>query len=350
VSDFANGSDFEPCKYHDIEALKWSYYQSLVDGDSTKYRRIAWDKHKPDYTMTNAGLHIHLPMHSLPAVFDGKFSHTRDDDSDLYKSLSFAFLACKSRKQKALVVVCLYRNDGPNHLDYSRATFNGKMLHVLDGSTYGTDSLLFTKFEPVWIRQAQFSNYIYHPPQFSGLAERIQFELWWKSKTPLVFRWSGTLEEDNQVTMQGAAQQLHASGQEIPPIFKDAQQPLQLCIKGELPATQLAHEVIAVQGNLNTFDERYEYAAIGFGVADRCLWLKSLTMKGAIDVPSLCRGLSFPTGRSWYNSDPAICVSHDSQGSFTLERTMHNPAFYGEYLVHVEHAEVVLFKIYFSSV
>jgi hypothetical protein len=163
VSHFSNGSDFRPCQYKDIDALIELYLAAPTDGNLKGPARPS-RKHKPDYSMTNAGLHIQVPILSLPAIYPAGYPKNPHEETYVYATVRFAFLACKSTKQDSLIAICLRRNEKSNHLDYSRVSFRGRTLHMVNRSDYGNRALKTTNFNAMWVRQSYSNNKSVNPP------------------------------------------------------------------------------------------------------------------------------------------------------------------------------------------
>jgi hypothetical protein len=163
VSHFTNGSDFKPCQYKDINALIELYLAVPADG-SVKEPAQPFHKHKPDYSMTNAGLHIQLPILSFPAIYPAGCPQNAYEETYVYPTVQFAFLACKSTKRDSLIAICLCRNEKSNYLDYSRVSFRGKTLHMVNRSDYGNRVLKTTNFDAMWVRQLYSNNKSISPP------------------------------------------------------------------------------------------------------------------------------------------------------------------------------------------
>jgi hypothetical protein len=344
VSYFTNGADFTPCDYTVIPALTELSEGVLIDGDLGDFRLrvVSWQdgEYKPDYSMTNAGLHIQLPMQSLPSCYLKEDFGKRD----LYQRIRFAFLACKLKKSKKLIAICLRRNQDSQYLGYSRESFNGRTLHVLDEFDYKDHPLRVKNPKPVWIRPANFYDGLDETQRWPLSIKRIKVELLWKSPTPLVCRWKG----ESRHTSRKATDQAQMPKFGVPEIFQNARHPVQSFDEGAIISTGFAHELIIAQSDTDTSEQKSGYVAFGFGVADRCLWLRPLTQQETSKNSSNSWGLAFPTGRSWQDSDSTFCITYASQGSFVLECQGTTPAFHGEYVTCIESSEDVSFKIYFS--
>ncbi|KAF2741773.1 HET-domain-containing protein [Sporormia fimetaria CBS 119925] len=146
-------------------------HANLVDGDmlatspddfleASAYQRLIVPKHistyrihvpRPDYTMTNAGLLIELPLLPVPK------------HEDLY----FAFLACRrqlSRQRDQAVAICLEKmgsSSSGQHLGsglYHRAYFDGRTVY--DCPHFATDLLPESKL--IWISRREIPSVQYN--------------------------------------------------------------------------------------------------------------------------------------------------------------------------------------------
>jgi hypothetical protein len=115
VSCFSNGAFYEPCDYPP--------------------GRISDLDLMPNYDMTNAGLHIQLPMSTVPG----------------YETLYFAFLACRHKLvSESFVTMFITRQGGSLSFPrFSREAFNGETLRIPRH-----DHFSLVKYRPIWISGA----------------------------------------------------------------------------------------------------------------------------------------------------------------------------------------------------
>jgi hypothetical protein len=121
--------------------------------------------------------------------------------------------------------------------------------------------------------------------------------------------------------------------EELPARYEAAHVPVQFRISGFIPANELSHEVIAIQGQSNLFDDRAGYAVIAFGVADRSLWMQTTAVPKRQHYASVFSDFAFPTGRKGHASGSTFRVLNNSEDTWISEKAHNTPSMRGEYSI-----------------
>jgi hypothetical protein len=136
-----------------------------------------------------------------------------------------------------------------------------------------------------------------------------------------------------------ANEQLRGQGDRVPSQFRKAKWPLQNYIRGSISAIGFAHEAVVLLGDLG-------FAAIGFGVLDRSLWMTFLTGERTELRSELLQELAFPTGAFWRASTSAFHVPFSSSKRFTSHSPGEGRQYYGHYVSSKHNQEEISLRIY----
>jgi hypothetical protein len=297
--------------------------------------------------MTNYGLHIQLPMSQIPVLHGTGSTKRSNSDTPLYRQTRFAFLAClmrdtcseemtpreKLRPREWLVAIPLRQIDQSS---YTRTTFNGRTLHLIEDDGYFNHHLPITSFDPVWIRRAVYAKDEYVRWPLS--VKLVRFSLSCRSRTPLRTVTNPICKDTGNIlgTIQGRkVDEATQSGQEDP-------LPLQLRIQGAMPTDKLRNQVIAIQStSIKITDSPACYTVICFGLGDRNLWMTAFSIKENQDLSSIAQHVRFPTGQLWKLPNPGFCVFESSMGSFITQRAGNNPMYRVQYATYLKSDEEV---------
>jgi hypothetical protein len=304
---------------------------------------------KPDFTMTNSGLHIQLPINQLIA---GHRSSDSNDLSSVLANLHLAFLACKCKQKDCLVAVWLLKDDRATFPSYCRVPFDGRTIHHLDQSLYKQQSIQIEKFVPGWISKAPKIDIFDHSKKLPLSVKTVRFEMWYKGSHPVVnLCWSGEPEGDRRKQLDEPSKLLHHLGDQVPEVFMDLAEPLQHYINTSIATSGFAHEVISFQHRNEVLGGGPGYAAIAFGVIDRHLWMATPIAKAHQSYRSLFQDFIFPSGASWSKEGcSAFCILPDSQGTFRTQLARDSPVCYAHYVTLMENPGELSFRIYLSPV
>jgi hypothetical protein len=296
--------------------------------------------------MTNYGLHIQLPMSQIPVLHGTESSNRSNAGTPLYQKMRFAFLACllrdtcgeqvrprqKLRQREWLVAIPLRQIDQSS---YTRTTFNGRTLHLIENDGYFNHQLPITSFDPVWIRRAAYAKDEYVRWPLS--VERVRFKLSCRSHTPLKAASIPDVQRDMRMSLRDL--ECRNVDEATRPGQEDLL-PLQLQIRGTISTDRLQHQVIAVQStSIKSTDCPACYTVICFGLGDRNLWMTAFSIKESQNLSSIAQHVRFPTGQLWKLPNPGFCVFESSMGSFTTQQAGNNPTYRIQYATQLESDE-----------
>jgi hypothetical protein len=326
VSHFVHGSEYTPIEYEDIENFRESL---LVTTDNLDPAVQSSNRRKPDFSMTNFGLHIQLPMIQLPAL------HYRSELSNvgppLYQDIRFAFLACERRgyeSKKRLVAIPLHKI---SHLSYTRTTFNGHTLHTIDNDYQYDQCLPISSFDPVWIGRARYKITKHSNLRWSPSVKRIEFDLSCTTRAPIA-----------SVTHPVCK----ALGQRPSRVDNDL---YKLHIQGNMSTDKLRHQVIAIYDTDIRLVTDLCYTVICFGLADRHLWMCILTAIKYEQFFSIAEYVRFPAGQFWGQSNSAFGVFAHPEGVFLTENAGDKPPREVRYNLYARSDEEVLLRMYLND-
>jgi hypothetical protein len=308
VSNFVRGSDYIPLEYAETENFRESHPVTSHNVAFMHKEAAAVpsaNRRKPDFSMTNFGLHIQLPMNRVPAA-QRFYSIVKSTKKPLlYRGIRFAFLACQRRKSESktrLVAIPLHKI---NDLSYTRTTFNGHTLHLIDNEHHPDQCLPITSFDPVWICKARYDIDEYAKSRWPSSIKRVEFEISCSKPTPLASvtnPFSMNDDDEPHYTWRDAEDQM----------------PHRLGIQGVMSTAEFGHEVLAIQ---NISPASKCYTLICFGVADRHLWMCTINLTSYDRVRSIDRYVRYPTGLFWKKLNRAFSVYMNKTGSFTTDST-----------------------------
>jgi nucleoside phosphorylase len=148
-SQFANSAGHAPMEYSDF-ADHFDIKMKEVFPTGVHGVRIPFGGQKPDYTMTNFGLHIQLPLVSMSRHFN-----------DFY----FAFLACTHGADKEATAIFLRRRPGRPKGHFYRTLFNDRALHHAPGPSSITKAITT---EIIWVSGNELQT---RPPDIGSMVK-----------------------------------------------------------------------------------------------------------------------------------------------------------------------------------
>jgi len=336
VSHFANGSDYVSVSYADITGF-WGFTSKDTENRFTitypagrgtveydfdlpnDYVQAAQPVtgFKPDFAMTNSGLHIQLPTGPLPAPSFSAISAPRKIQLGwVLADLRFAFLACKLKRGCDLVAVCLQETPRSTFPSYRRVSFDGRSLHHLDSSIYQKYRRpSVTSFTPMWIGKDHALDGVKFAAKLPPSAKRVRFELWYSSAIPVRVAF-GNIKSGlkQQLWPRDAFTQPNSLEEQVPNTFRQLMDPVQCYVDGYITIGKFEHEVISFRAK-----GLAGYANIALGVIDGYMWLDCpLTTTGQHEEidDTVFEDTRFPTGANWWPSSSAFCVRPDTRGEF----------------------------------
>jgi hypothetical protein len=348
VSCFIEGANFEPVEYNNIAAFEGVAPSETVEtieiisGQNTRVTlaKVA-PQFKPDFAMTNSGLHIQVPMEKLPVI------HQFANDTTQHRymhDLRFAFLACKVKRKPHLVAICLRVHHSGTSLRYSRTSFGGCTIHYFPTTMFKRSSLPITNFNPVWVSKAPIVAVLKAPDKLPPTVTRLNFEVWYKGATPVTsVLWSRMSEIDPQSHLTIPVTQVDNLGRHAPQTFMQSPHRVQHYITGSFTTSGLPYEVISFV-DVRAID-------VAFGMIDRNVWVRfhpgsETSIKWL--RRELMRNYEFPTGDNWYNNKIPICLVPGCEGSYEAKQNKGGLKCNVQYaLQRVGDKEIVL-RIYLS--
>jgi hypothetical protein len=364
VSHFKNGSDYEVLDFNDIKLFRGSRPTERVEVHAIKqpvndfvssdflsdtiHITQPGTQFKPDFTMTNAGLHIQLPMDPLPVIHE--LTTKSHSPMALMGDLRFAFLACGVKGKRCLVAICLRKLPHHAFLKYARTSFDGHTVHSLDTLLYRYYSPIpTTSFNPIWISKTLPNATPTSLDNFPNSVKRLNYELWYKASSPVEqVNWSHKPEHGQMPQLDAGAQALHRLGDQVPHTFTASRKRVQHYICGSLPTRGLTHELITFKGAVN----------IAFGVVDGRLWIQfsAATRPGilnahaaaAVDYRTLFADFAFPTGKQWRRQDSLIYQAPGTEGTFDADWAKESPYCSAQYVLCKESDEVFSLRMYLA--
>jgi hypothetical protein len=301
---------------------------------------------KPDFAMTNSGLHIQVPMEKFPVI------HQFANDTAQHKymhGLRFAFLACKIKGKPHLVAICLRVHHSGSFLRFSRTSFGGCTIHQFPATMFKKGSLSITNFNPVWVSKAPIVAVDKTPDKLPPTITHLNFEVWYKGTAPVTtVLWSRMSENDPQTHLTIPVTQVQNLWRHAPQTFMQSPHRVQHHIAGSLTTSGLAHEVISF------FDERE--IDVAFGIIDRNVWVRFHPGRSktgsSIWAKWLHRELldtyEFPTGDSWHDDDIPICLVPGCEGSYEAKQNKSGLKYNVQYVLQRVGDKEVVLRIYLS--
>jgi hypothetical protein len=353
VSYFVNGSNFEPIDYNDIGAFQGVAPSETVEAievmtsesSSTTITKVA-PQFKPDFTMTNSGLHIQVPMERFPII--RHFANDTEQHKYMH-DLRFAFLACRVKRKPHLVAICLRVHHSGTFLRFSRTSFDGCAIHQF---MYKRWSLPITRFNPVWVSKAPITATVETPEKLPSTTTRITFEVWYKGAVPVEkVLWSRMPDNDQQCYLNIPPDQLQSLWHHAPRTFMQSQDRIQHYITGSITIPGPALEVIAFRDKF--LDEKA--IDVAFGIIDRNVWVHfrrgahpDTAMTPVWLRQHLLRTYDFPTGGSWQDDKVPICLVPGSEGSFEAKQNKGGPKCNMQYTLQRVGDEEIVLRVYLS--
>ncbi|KAF2822885.1 hypothetical protein CC86DRAFT_73383 [Ophiobolus disseminans] len=280
--------------------------------------------------MTNAGLHIQLPMIPVTArqVMD------LEQHTSLFTDLHFAFLACKPRGRTALVAVCLQKASRVAFPKYWRVAFDRQTLLEIKRPMHERHSIGITSFVPIWISRAPVTVDIHSKTRLPNSVETVSFELWFKDLSALGGLFSGSeMKQSKQVVAKEAYERLESLGDEVPLEFSLSERRLKHYLSSTISARGSEHDVITFHGwTKEGYGVAPGFAGIAFGVVNGYLWMELPVAHPDTMHKTLFQDYSFPVGNTWRYSGPQISVYTESRGDFEFKATARNPRYFGKFV------------------
>jgi hypothetical protein len=353
VSCFIDGRDFEPVEYNDIAAFEGVAPSETVEtievltgqNSSIRLAKVA-PQFKPDFAMTNSGLHIQVPMEKFPII------HQFANDTAQHKymhDLRFAFLACKVKRKPHLVAICLRVHHSGTLLRFSRTSFGGCTIHHFPTTMFKRSSLSITNFNPVWVSKAPIVAVVETPDKLPLTVTRLTFEVWYKSAAPVTsVIWSRMPENEPQSHLTIPVTQVDNLWRHAPQTFMQSPHHVQHYITGSFTTSGVDYEVISL------FDVRA--MDVAFGIIDRNVWVRFLPGRwtgGSVTSlkwlrQELLRTYEFPTGDSWHNDKIPICLVSGCEGSYEAKQNKGGLKCNVQYALQRVGEEEVVLRIYLS--
>lgn len=252
-------------------------------------------------------------MDRLPALYRSESVKEFNSGADLYRYTRFAFLACvrrnvhegedwlieKTSPKRLFVAIPLHEID---HSSYTRTTFNGHTLHLFEDDGYFNHRLPITSFDPVWIRRAGYAKDEYVNWPLS--VKHVSFSLSCRDPAPLktvTYPMCMDIEISSGDVQGTEVDESTWSGQE------DLKPP-RVCTRGTLATDELRHQVIAIHNTSVGSAVDTCYTVLCFGMADRHLWMCSLTGMKYEELSSIAEYVRFPAGRFWRQPNSTFCI------------------------------------------
>ena len=250
---------------------------------------------KPDFSMTNAGLHIQLPNEPLPFEFDRLPLP--------WQQQRFAYLGCRT-KSNQMVGIFLQKQALKGPLAYSRMAFDGRTTFSVDLEACRGKPMPMTDYKPIWI-----SPYRIQPPcnpyRIPQTTQLIRYEVWIKTREPLPIVTRATAHKSESARSAHYIPPPPMYEETVPPKqFTDSKLPIRHYINGVLCVGQFDHEVISVGSPRNSL-------YIAFGECDGFLWIQNdpnvwPARSNTNEYQQLFQSFSFPAGSSWTRRVPKM--------------------------------------------
>jgi hypothetical protein len=353
VSCFIDGRNFEPIEYNAIKAFEGVAPSETVEAievmttrnSITTVAKVA-PQFKPDFAMTNSGLHIQVPMEKFPVI------HQFANDTAQHKymhDLRFAFLACKVKGKPHLVAICLRVHHSGTFLRFSRTSFGGCTIHQFPATMFKRSSLSITDFNPVWVSKAPIAAVVETPDKIPPTITRLTFEVWYKGAAPVnSVLWNRMSENDPQSHLIIPVTQVQNLWRHAPQTFMQSPHRVQHYITGSLTTSGLASEVISF------FDERA--INVAFGIIDRNVWVRfhpGRSTSGTTVWPKwlrqeLLQTYEFPNGGSWHDDKMPICLVPGYEGSYEAKQDKSRLKYNVQYALQRVGDEEIVLRIYLS--
>jgi hypothetical protein len=352
VSCFIDGRNFEPIEYSDIEAFEGVAPSETVEviavmttqNSSAKMTKVA-PQFKPDFAMTNSGLHIQIPMEKFPVI------HQFANDTTQHKymhDLRFAFLACKVKGKPHLVAICLRVHYSGTFLRFSRTAFDGRTIHRFPATMFKRSSLSITDFNPVWVSKAPIAAVVTTPDKLPPTITRLTFEVWYKGAAPMAsVLWNRMSENEPQSHLTIPVTRVHDLWRHAPQTFMQSPHRVQHYIPGSLTISGLAYEVVSFS------DERA--IDVAFGIIDRNVWVRFPPGRSTTSVrwarlqyQGLLHTYQFPRGSSWHDDKIPICLVPGCEGSYEAKQNKGGLKCNVQYTLQRVGDEEVVLMIYLS--
>ena len=243
VSHFANGAQYTPDKFSDGVYKVASHGLGLFTG-------VLLDISKPDFNMTNVGLHISLPVASIPRY---------------PAELTFAFLACRTKKSGELVAVCLHKRVDAWFSSYFRSAFNARTVYHFAQPTKSRPYNPQIMLKTAWISRSSVQDKSVIE-NLMGILKRVRFELWTKSEQAYTQIYCSNRSQVR--TKRFWHDTAHCGPDDRSSIrkFMASDLPVQHLVSGMFPTNEFLHEVVAFGGDAGL--------NIAFMEVERNIWFR----------------------------------------------------------------------------
>ena len=148
VSCFVDGAEYRPSDYEQ-EVISRSQYV------------------KPDFTMTNVGLHIQLPRTSIPR----------------HDGLYFAFLACKTKLEANHVAICLQQRKNARYSSFFRSAFDARTTYRFPRDAGKRLLLFIDNFDLIYVSTMRPHENL-RMNTFTRPLREVEFNVLIKAETP----------------------------------------------------------------------------------------------------------------------------------------------------------------------
>jgi hypothetical protein len=280
------------------------------------------DELKPDYSMTNAGLYIQLPLRLIPR----------------HNSLIFAFLACKAKGSENFIAVCLKRRT-TNWRGFSPEAFDLRTLYSLPPEASGALRSPEAPSQPIWISKSSGPNF---SPEFRPLLrqvvpQNVRYTVWFKAKKPCsgipFFRDKSLDHSDADKKYMEVIENYNTPFDRSALMrFSSSKLPIQHFFGGTMPTSGFYHKVIAIRDSKINGD-------IAFAVMDQQIWVY-VGESERNHKPSLSKiGLySFPLGTFWNNPQHLYngLLMFEPGGASRLKKNDNTAGWDVEVLTHIK--------------
>lgn len=234
-SEISNGDMLAPSIRSFLQGADYRlhpYDEGVVSGDL-----------KPDSSMTNAGLHIQLPMIRIPQCV----------------GLYFAFLACLTRDEEYYVAVCLRRHYNDRFATFSRITLEGRATIHFPRLNLDWQRPPLDPYSAIWIapQRGFFSR--------SHVNAAVDFEVIIKSSDLMMdVRFRKQLMEGTHISPDEYPSIRRVNDQALLSTFHSSGVPLRYYFGEKLDAGVFDHDVITLI--------REQHTHIVFGEVDGNVW------------------------------------------------------------------------------
>lgn len=346
VSHFKHGSDYESINYSDVEV----FHGNLLTEKVQKLSLIRDNGHivgaehinpfKPDFTMTNAGLHKQLPTDEVPVVW---LDNTASSSSS---GLRLAILACKWKRKDGLIAIYLRKDENSAFLRYSRVMFDGGLIQHLEEAFYKKPRILsITNFNSIWIPKAAAVEQPLNQHRLASTAKRVRFESWYKGPRVLTeiksSYESGATKQ--RLRCEEAANALQTLGDQVTKEYREAEEDLRHYISGSFPTTGFKHELVALHDDVAKSTNSF-----AFGIIDGYIWVICPRPADSFDYQTCYSRFNYPNGGVWREPEVPIGISPNDSGWFWIN-TRPGRLCSGQFVTHTGNLEEVSFRIYVSS-